>query len=271
MAALWLQSVSLLVLLIVSWPGSRLSPPQHLCGSHLVDALYLVCGDRGFFYNPKRDVDPLLGFLPPKAGGATAAGGENEVAEFAFKDQMEMMVKRGIKSQLNLPRLYNNNNDININNVLPDFGRVHTSAWTTLMTTTFGSVICSRAVWRGPRDGNDILEHNFDLDLQSGTTEAVQVIRRCFVRDLEFNFDLSSQSHRKMEFAWSVASQVIAMAGKTGRKGGYLKTVFELPMEFAESTQVVCKEEPEGCFGEPDLNADDDVMFVRKLRPVDIE
>ncbi|KAG7215403.1 hypothetical protein INR49_022528 [Caranx melampygus] len=240
---------------------------------------------------------------------------------------------------------------------------------------------------------NDILEHNFDLDLQSGTTEAVQVIRRWYVKQkslmkkpnittkihswlnmviplnnhtqlsvqpptsdrlkdldsedisagtesrvvignveqvkninsyhsckrigldldisskveaktkldlkvltrevvfevhqyveqncshyvpalyeiLEFNFDLSSQSHRKMEFAWSVASQVIAMAGKTGRKGGYLKTVFELPMEFAESTQVVCKEEPEGCFGEPDLNADDDVMFVRKLRPVDIE
>uniref|UniRef100_A0A3Q3ANI7 Insulin n=1 Tax=Kryptolebias marmoratus TaxID=37003 RepID=A0A3Q3ANI7_KRYMA len=29
--------------------------PEHLCGSHLVDALYLVCGDRGFFYNPKRD------------------------------------------------------------------------------------------------------------------------------------------------------------------------------------------------------------------------
>uniref|UniRef100_A0A8C7XQJ6 Insulin n=1 Tax=Oryzias sinensis TaxID=183150 RepID=A0A8C7XQJ6_9TELE len=29
--------------------------PQHLCGSHLVEALYLVCGDRGFFYTPKRD------------------------------------------------------------------------------------------------------------------------------------------------------------------------------------------------------------------------
>nr|P01338.1 RecName: Full=Insulin 2; Contains: RecName: Full=Insulin B chain; Contains: RecName: Full=Insulin A chain [Batrachoididae gen. sp.] len=28
-----------------------MAPPQHLCGSHLVDALYLVCGDRGFFYN----------------------------------------------------------------------------------------------------------------------------------------------------------------------------------------------------------------------------
>nr|prf insulin B [Oncorhynchus keta] len=26
---------------------------QHLCGSHLVDALYLVCGEKGFFYNPK--------------------------------------------------------------------------------------------------------------------------------------------------------------------------------------------------------------------------
>uniref|UniRef100_A0AAY4AQV0 Insulin n=1 Tax=Denticeps clupeoides TaxID=299321 RepID=A0AAY4AQV0_9TELE len=34
------------------------SPGLHLCGSHLVDALYLVCGDGGFFYNPsssKRD------------------------------------------------------------------------------------------------------------------------------------------------------------------------------------------------------------------------
>uniref|UniRef100_A0AAR2IY52 Insulin n=1 Tax=Pygocentrus nattereri TaxID=42514 RepID=A0AAR2IY52_PYGNA len=29
--------------------------PQHLCGSHLVDALYLVCGPSGFFYNPKRE------------------------------------------------------------------------------------------------------------------------------------------------------------------------------------------------------------------------
>ncbi len=39
------------------------------------------------------------GLLPSKAGGATTAGGENEVAEFAFKDQMEMMVKRGIVEQ----------------------------------------------------------------------------------------------------------------------------------------------------------------------------
>ncbi|XP_034033537.1 insulin [Thalassophryne amazonica] len=101
MAALWLQSLSLLVLLVVSCPGSRaMAPPQHLCGSHLVDALYLVCGDRGFFYNPKREVDPLLGFLSPKGDGTKAGtGGENEGAEFAFKDQMEMMVKRGIVEQ----------------------------------------------------------------------------------------------------------------------------------------------------------------------------
>uniref|UniRef100_Q7LZM9 Insulin n=1 Tax=Amphiuma tridactylum TaxID=8313 RepID=Q7LZM9_9SALA len=26
---------------------------QYLCGSHLVEALFLVCGDRGFFYSPK--------------------------------------------------------------------------------------------------------------------------------------------------------------------------------------------------------------------------
>ncbi|KAM6983855.1 insulin-like [Tautogolabrus adspersus] len=105
MAALGLQSVFVLVLLVVSWPATQaVPPPQHLCGSHLVDALYLVCGERGFFYNPKRAADTLMGFLPQSAGGAATAGGENEVAEYAFKDlpfkdQMEMMVKRGIVEQ----------------------------------------------------------------------------------------------------------------------------------------------------------------------------
>nr|6U46_A Chain A, Insulin [Homo sapiens] len=28
---------------------------QHLCGSHLVEALYLVCGERGFFYTPRTE------------------------------------------------------------------------------------------------------------------------------------------------------------------------------------------------------------------------
>uniref|UniRef100_A0A8C7WNF9 Insulin n=1 Tax=Oryzias sinensis TaxID=183150 RepID=A0A8C7WNF9_9TELE len=31
-----------------------ISSLKHLCGSHLVDALFFVCGDRGFFYNPHR-------------------------------------------------------------------------------------------------------------------------------------------------------------------------------------------------------------------------
>lgn len=75
MAASWLQSVSLLVLLVVSWSGSQaVAPPQHLCGSHLVDALYLVCGERGFFYNPKRDVDSLLGETPAQLSRNTLSG-----------------------------------------------------------------------------------------------------------------------------------------------------------------------------------------------------
>ena len=60
MAALWLHSASLLVLLVMLCPGSKAISSQHLCGSHLVEALNLVCGDRGFFYNPRRDVDPVL-------------------------------------------------------------------------------------------------------------------------------------------------------------------------------------------------------------------
>jgi len=52
----------MVLLLALSWSSlEAMAPPQHLCGSHLVDALYLVCGDRGFFYNPKRDVDSMLG------------------------------------------------------------------------------------------------------------------------------------------------------------------------------------------------------------------
>lgn len=60
--AVWLQAGALLFLLAVSSVNANPGAPQHLCGSHLVDALYLVCGPTGFFYNPKRDVvDPLLG------------------------------------------------------------------------------------------------------------------------------------------------------------------------------------------------------------------
>lgn len=59
--AVWLQAGALLFLLVVPSVNANSGAPQHLCGSHLVDALYLVCGPTGFFYNPKRDVDPLLG------------------------------------------------------------------------------------------------------------------------------------------------------------------------------------------------------------------
>ncbi|KAK9974584.1 hypothetical protein ABG768_022669 [Culter alburnus] len=91
--AVWLQAGALLFLLAVSSVNANAGAPQHLCGSHLVDALYLVCGPTGFFYNPKRDVDPLMGFLPPKSAQ------ETEVADFAFKDHAELIRKRGIVEQ----------------------------------------------------------------------------------------------------------------------------------------------------------------------------
>lgn len=59
--ALWLQTAALLIVVALSTMGGDAATAQHLCGSHLVDALYLVCGEQGFFYNPKRDVDPLQG------------------------------------------------------------------------------------------------------------------------------------------------------------------------------------------------------------------
>lgn len=60
-----LWEVSVLLLLVLSSPGVSPAPAQHLCGSHLVDALYFVCGERGFFADPnrrqKREVEDLLG------------------------------------------------------------------------------------------------------------------------------------------------------------------------------------------------------------------
>uniref|UniRef100_A0A4X2L004 Insulin n=1 Tax=Vombatus ursinus TaxID=29139 RepID=A0A4X2L004_VOMUR len=60
----WLTALSLTVLLALSSPpAGEALVNQHLCGSHLVEALYLVCGERGFFYTPKarRDAEqPLL-------------------------------------------------------------------------------------------------------------------------------------------------------------------------------------------------------------------
>ncbi|XP_068596437.1 preproinsulin b [Brachionichthys hirsutus] len=65
----WTESTLLLLLLLS--PGVCSTPTQHLCGSHLVDMLYFVCGERGFYHNSnrrqKRDVEHLLGFLSERA------------------------------------------------------------------------------------------------------------------------------------------------------------------------------------------------------------
>ncbi|XP_006860871.1 PREDICTED: insulin [Chrysochloris asiatica] len=71
--ALWMRLLPLLALLAVGVPPpARAFVNQHLCGSHLVEALYLVCGERGFFYTPKtrRDVeDPQAGEVGLGADG----------------------------------------------------------------------------------------------------------------------------------------------------------------------------------------------------------
>ncbi|XP_030010686.1 uncharacterized protein LOC115433426 isoform X1 [Sphaeramia orbicularis] len=89
---------------------------------------------------------------------------------------------------------------------------------------------------------------------------------------LEYNFDLSSQNHQKVQFAWSIASQVLAMVGKNRRKGDYMKKVFELPFVSSKASVVTCKEEPDDSYSELHRNSDDnEVEFVQQLKPVDIE
>lgn len=85
---------------------------------------------------------------------------------------------------------------------------------------------------------------------------------------LDYNFDLSSQRHRRVELAWSIAAQVLAMVRKGERKGRYMRQVFELPFESEEGES--CKEEPrETEIGEAEANGDE-LVFVQKLIPVDI-
>nr|XP_015812318.2 insulin [Nothobranchius furzeri] len=91
---LWI--VTVLLLLVLRSPEASSAPAQHLCGSHLVDALYFVCGERGFFYNPnrahKRDLEHLLGFL------STRARKEEQMWK-VLSDHDEPKVKRGIVEQ----------------------------------------------------------------------------------------------------------------------------------------------------------------------------
>ncbi|GLD46635.1 insulin-like protein [Lates japonicus] len=95
MATLWLHTASLLILLVMSCPGSQATATHYLCGAHLVDALYFICGERGFFYMPRSDNNPVQQSFPPKEGRAVSVGGENGVSQ----DHMEMMVKRSIVEQ----------------------------------------------------------------------------------------------------------------------------------------------------------------------------
>ncbi|KAF3693675.1 Insulin Insulin B chain Insulin A chain Precursor [Channa argus] len=90
----WVMSVMLL--LMVYSQGVSTAPAQHLCGSHLVDALYFVCGERGFFYSQtrphKRDLEHVLGFL------SKIARQEQRMSE-ALSGHDEPKVKRGIVEQ----------------------------------------------------------------------------------------------------------------------------------------------------------------------------
>ncbi|XP_054828012.1 insulin [Eublepharis macularius] len=84
--AFWIRSLPLLVLLaVLAPPASHAFPSQRLCGPHLVEALYLVCGERGFYYAPKarRSIEEPLA---------------NGVEALSFQPQ-EFQKKRGIVQQ----------------------------------------------------------------------------------------------------------------------------------------------------------------------------
>ncbi|XP_072301577.1 insulin-1-like [Eucyclogobius newberryi] len=58
MSVSWLQAACLLSLVAALCPGADGFSSQHLCGPHLVEALNMVCADKGFYYNPQRDMHP---------------------------------------------------------------------------------------------------------------------------------------------------------------------------------------------------------------------
>ncbi|XP_029297655.1 preproinsulin b [Cottoperca gobio] len=88
--------VSMLLLLALYSPGVSSAPGQHLCGSQLVDALYFLCGERGFFFSPnrphKRDLEHLFGFLSKSAR-------QEQRPWRAPSGHEEPKVKRGIVEQ----------------------------------------------------------------------------------------------------------------------------------------------------------------------------
>ena len=93
--ALWVRLVPLLALLALWAPApARAFVSQHLCGSHLVEALYLVCGERGFFYTPKarREVEGPQGEPRRPAAPLLPAGTRWEVRRDFFKKEDDVLV-----------------------------------------------------------------------------------------------------------------------------------------------------------------------------------
>ncbi|XP_019739962.1 insulin-like [Hippocampus comes] len=92
--ASWALSILFLLVLPTPWVGPV--PTHHLCGSHLVDALYFVCGERGFFHSPrrlhKRELEHLLRSLSKKARQE-----QRQWRKFSGGDDSK--VKRGIVEQ----------------------------------------------------------------------------------------------------------------------------------------------------------------------------
>ncbi|XP_052006213.1 preproinsulin b [Xyrauchen texanus] len=88
-----LLQAAAIILLLAFLPGSVATPSRHLCGSNLVDALYLVCGPKGFFYSnrSKRDLKALLHLLSNLA--------DYEVVEADPLKENVMKMKRGIVEQ----------------------------------------------------------------------------------------------------------------------------------------------------------------------------
>ncbi|XP_053780668.1 insulin [Desmodus rotundus] len=89
--ALWTRLLPLLALLALWAPTpAQAFVNQHLCGSHLVEALYLVCGERGFFYTPKarREVqDPQAGAVELGEGGLQPLALERALQKRGIVDQ----------------------------------------------------------------------------------------------------------------------------------------------------------------------------------------
>uniref|UniRef100_A0A8C3WAF9 Insulin n=1 Tax=Catagonus wagneri TaxID=51154 RepID=A0A8C3WAF9_9CETA len=91
--ALWMRLAPLLALLALWAPGpAQAFVNQHLCGSHLVEALYLVCGERGFFYTPKARREAEA----PRAGAVELGGGPGGLQALALEGPPQ---KRGIVEQ----------------------------------------------------------------------------------------------------------------------------------------------------------------------------